>query len=331
MAKLEFMGILLTDISALETLRASSTAGAMPREAPFAFGSVRSLQELQPHVVEIRDLVGRGLGFCSMPLHVLVPRAAMRRNNAGVRWHVHEGRLPKTSFSMLAPGVFAVRPEFALLHVAQRNKLEALTWAFELAGSYRVCRDDGRGFVKADPLVARASLSRFARAHSGLFGSAALHRVGQYVLEGAASPMESALAMLLCLPASLGGFGLPAAELNARVDISVRSELSFMKRYYVADMCWRKQRVIVEYDSDAFHVGSSRIAEDAARRDALLHTGYDVVTVGRAQIMDRIRCAETASVVSRAIGHRLRIRTSDWQRKHLELRSLVLPKPGSRL
>ncbi|WP_294421684.1 DUF559 domain-containing protein [uncultured Senegalimassilia sp.] len=331
MAMLGCMGILLTDISALETLRASSAAGAVPREAPFAFGSVRSLQELQPHAVEIRDLAGRGLGCCSTPLHVLVPRAAMRRNHAGVRWHVHEGRLAGSSFSMLASGVFAVRPEFALLHVGQRNKLEALAWAFELAGSYRVCRDDERGFVKADPLIARASLSRFARAHSDLFGSAALRRVGRYVLEGAASPMESALAMLLCLPASLGGFGLPAAELNARVDISVRSELSFMKRYYVADMCWRKQRVIVEYDSDAFHAGPGRIAEDAARRNALLHMGYDVVTVSRAQIMNRARCAETASVISRAIGHRLRIRASDWPKKHLELRSLVLPKSGSRL
>ena len=322
-----FMGLVLTDISAIEIYRrdlALSPDGLVP----LPFGKTRGLDTVRPCALELRELDQRGYACLSKPVHVLVPRQTMRLSRNDVVWHVQPKPLPKSGmrFYRSSEGVFLAAPELSLLHYTSRNGLiDAIAVAFELCGSYRL--GGLNGFSRAVPLTSPKSLKRFASGAKGATGVKALRRVADYVLADSASPMETALAMLLSLPCLLGGYGLPAPQMNARIEVVPKNELSQTKRYYKADLYWPSARFAIEYDSDLCHVGSERIEQDAARRNALLFQGINVVTVGRRQIMSEAKMDDVAKIAGRALGKCVRPRAQEWCKRNRELRLAVLPQP----
>ena len=108
----------------------------------------------------------------------------------------------------------------------------------------------------------------------------------RYVQDGAASPMETMLAMMLCLPYGLGGYGLEKPLINHRVDVPSSSKRLADRAYCVCDLCWPEAKLCVEYDSARYHVDPDRQDSDARRRSTLIALGYTVVTVTRGQVMD---------------------------------------------
>lgn len=290
------MGLVLTDISAIEAYRRDPVLGQRPPVA-LPFGKIRGLNLVRPRAAELREFDQRGYASFSRPVHVLVPHRDMRMAANDVRWHVWSGSLPKSGagFRRDAQDVFLASPELALLHYASHADLaDAIALAFELCGTYRL--GGLLGFEKAD----RA-------------------------LDGSASPMETALAMLLSLPGTLGGYGLPSPRLNARIDVSSKNGLNQSKHYYVADLYWPEARFAVEYDSDRWHVGPERIGQDAARRNALLFQGVNVVTVCSQQIMSESKMDDVARIAARALGRSVRPRAREWRKRNRELRRAVLP------
>lgn len=250
----------------------------------------------------------------------------MRMAANDVRWHVWSGSLPKSGagFRRDAQDVFLASPELALLHYASHADLaDAIALAFELCGTYRL--GGLLGFEKADPLTSMKRLNWFASGVQGARGVKRLRRIADRVLDGSASPMETALAMLLSLPCALGGYGLPSPRLNARIDVSSKNVLNQSKRYYVADLYWPEVRFAIEYDSDQWHVGPERIGQDAARRNALLFQGVNVVTVCSQQIMSESKMDDVAHIAARALGRSVRPRARDWRKRNRELRRVVLP------
>ncbi len=250
----------------------------------------------------------------------------MRMAANDVRWHVWSGSLPKSGagFRRDAQDVFLASPELALLHYASHADLaDAIALAFELCGTYRL--GGLLGFEKADPLTSMKRLNWFASGVQGARGVKRLRRIADRVLDGSASPMETALAMLLSLPCALGGYGLPSPRLNARIDVSSKNVLNQSKRYYVADLYWPEVRFAIEYDSDQWHVGPERIGQDAARRNALLFQGVNVVTVCSQQIMSESKMDDVARIAARALGRSVRPRARDWRKRNRELRRVVLP------
>lgn len=320
------MGLVLTDISAIEAYRRGSALG--PRlPATLPFGKMRGLDSVRPRAAELRELDQRGYASLSRPIHVLVPRRDMRIAVDDVRWHVWSGSLPKSGagFRRDAQGVFLASPELALLHYASRVDLtEAIAIAFELCGTYRL--GGLLGFEKADPLTSTKQLNWFASGVQGARGVKRLRHIAARTLGDSASPMETALATLLSLPCALGGYGLPSPRLNARIDVSSKNELNQSKHYYVADLYWPEARFVIEYDSDQWHVGPERIGQDAARRNALLFEGVNVVTVCSQQIMSESKMDDVARIAARALGRSVRPRAKEWRKRNRELRRVVLPR-----
>ena len=81
--------------------------------------------------------------------------------------------------------------------------------------------------------------------------------------------METKLAMLLTLPYKHGGYGLIAPEMNSQIIPAKTAKRSVGKKYYSCDLFWHDYDLAVEYDSDLFHTGTTRIANDSKRRNAL--------------------------------------------------------------
>lgn len=299
------MGLVLTDISAIEAYRRDPVLGQRPPVA-LPFGKIRGLNLVRPRAAELREFDQRGYASFSRPVHVLVPHRDMRMAANDVRWHVWSGSLPKSGagFRRDAQDVFLASPELALLHYASHADLaDAIALAFELCGTYRL--GGLLGFEKADPLTSAKRLNWFASGVQGARGAKRLRRIADRALDGSASPMETALAMLLSLPGTLGGYGLPSPRLNARIDVSSKNGLNQSKRYYVADLYWPEARFAVEYDSDRWHVGPERIGQDAARRNALLfqggQCGHGLQPADHERIEDG-RCGAHRGESPRAIG-----------------------------
>ena len=146
------MGLVLTDISAIEAYRRDPVLGQRPPVA-LPFGKIRGLNLVRPRAAELREFDQRGYASFSRPVHVLVPHRDMRMAANDVRWHVWSGSLPKSGagFRRDAQDVFLASPELALLHYASHADLtDAIALAFELCGTYRL--GGLLGFEKADPL-----------------------------------------------------------------------------------------------------------------------------------------------------------------------------------
>lgn len=320
------MGIFLTDITALEYWRIDGRAhcGAAPSAS---FGRARSNAAFRPSAVELSELESRGFSYLSKPIHVLVPDQSMRLHCREAVFHTCSYCLHPNSYVQVSCDLFVAKPELALLSVARHASMpEVVQLCFELCGSYRLLAEGG--FRAAEPLATPESLRRFAARSSRMFGAEAVAGASRFALAGSASPMETVAAMLLTLPRRLGGYGLPQPVLNYRVDIPEASRWLTDKSYYVVDLCWPKERVAVEYDSDLYHVGAERIAADAARKNVLFHIGYPVTTICREQIMSARNMDGIAEMLTRRLGLRVRFGSGQWRSRQGELRAAVLPGGG---
>ena len=145
----------------------------------------------------------------------------------------------------------------------------------------------------------------------------------RYVPEGGASPMESIVALLLSLPTSLGGYGLPVPRMNASLSVPQTLRHVGHRAHVMPDLLWESSKVFLEYDSDMHHVGADRIASDARRRDALLGMGYSVVTRTRTQYNDVREFDQLAKMLARLMGLRVRVRRKDFAEQRDKTRYLL--------
>ena len=128
-------------------------------------------------------------------------------------------------------------------------------------------------------------IERYLEKCEGIHGVKAAKRASSYLIKRSASPMESLLSMLLCLPPSLGGFGLPRPELNCPIE--TKEGGIAMRR---CDLCWPDQQFALEYDSDTFHSDASKLHLDSSRRSALEKAGVHVVSVTKTRFSTEANC-----------------------------------------
>lgn len=278
----------------------------------------------------------RSLGIAGEPLHLVVADAASRGYAKGVRCHACAAAFPPGSFVRAADDVCVSSPSLLFLQMATILSLvELVELGFELCGSYAMDPSDERGFRSRAPLASARSLGKFVARAKGMHGAKKAARAVGFVADGAASPMESVTAMLLCLPSSMGGYGFELPVLNRPVGVTaatgaegITASRADSAKRCICDLYWPRARVAIEYDSDMFHVGAERAAHDSKRRASLSRAGVSVVSVTRSQVYDARAFDEVACAVARLMGRRLRIRRADWMAQRFELRSQLLRQRG---
>lgn len=251
-----------------------------------------------------------------MPLHIAVPERGQRAHNTpNLVCHALDlDRLPARSFVPVAPEVLAASPELVFVQMAGKLPLVPLVeLGFELCGGYARTADD-RGFADAKPLTSTKRLGEYVAGCEGMYGAGKARRAVVYVADGAASPMEAAVAMLLTLPSHLGGYGFDKPQLNGEVAVPSRLRRDMGVDALHCDLLWPECGVALEYDSDRYHTGAERIFRDAERRNNLKKLGVEVVAATRRQVLDMYRFEKVAGLLARAMGRRLRIRSSKFER-----------------
>ncbi|MBQ9057771.1 MAG: DUF559 domain-containing protein [Atopobiaceae bacterium] len=103
--------------------------------------------------------------------------------------------------------------------------------------------------------------------------------IARQVVEGSASPMESALTLILCAPQSWGGFGLPQPQLNKSIPVDKSIRHLWSEEYITPDLLWESAKLVLEYDSTQHHTTSRQLARDASRRDIFQQMGFRVISV----------------------------------------------------
>ncbi len=267
-------------------------------------------------------------------IHALVSRKEHARACDGMQAHLATRPFPAGGlvlpppraggFHGLGPDARLCSPEVVFIQVAAALSLpELVQLGMELCGTYSVRPSDG-SLVQHAPMTTPARLGFFVERCSWLRGSAAARRALAHIVANSASPMETILYLLLCLPIRLGGYGLPQVELNPQLIVPTRTRAITSKRTVFPDVYFRASKLSVEYESDKHHLTSEEYARDSHRRTVLSHMGIHVLTVSRAELFDAGLLDATAHAIAREIGHRLRRLDEGWRSRRRALRKILL-------
>lgn len=262
-----------------------------------------------------------GLAALSRPLELLVFCDGPRHRSGQMHTHKWIGELPSKAVLKTASSLEVVSPEFCFLQLAtQLSLIELIQIGFELCGTYSIRPDLTRGFSTHPSYSCSDSLRVFLGETKKYPGVSRALRAKQFILDGAASPMETIVAMLLYLPYRLGGYGMPRPLLNHRIPIVGAAKDVSSKEYLSCDMYWPKAKVGLEYDSDAYHTGSNRIRRDAQRRNVLGYLGVKTITVTRNQVYSAYEMERVALTVSKALHKRIQHGGLEMTQKTIQLR-----------
>ncbi len=214
------------------------------------------------------------------PLHVLVNSEARRIRSARVVSHIWSGPLPEGALLRLNPGVLIASPRFCLQQMAPRASLASIAAVgTEICGSYALSPRAEGGFHNRLPLDTPEGLAEHF-AHERGFGSGRVREALPFVCPGSRSPMETVVVLFFTLPEEAGGCGLPAPQLNVRIEIPPDLQRALNVPYIVVDLCWPNQRVILEYDSYTWHLSSRRTYDSTqSRNEGLRDEGWTVGSV----------------------------------------------------
>ena len=266
---------------------------------------------------------------CTLPVQVLIVKTEARTRTPSVLSHVWPD-VPERSLASAGEGFFVSTPEFCFVQMATRLSIARLIQlGFELCGTYALVHD-GPAQKREAPLTSVTKLRAFLEANPDMRGCKKARRALSYVQDGSASPMESILAMLLCLPYRLGGYGLEWPQLNCRIDVPASMRKMADRSYCKGDLCWPEKSLCLEYDSELHHADAERRDSDARRRSTLITLGYTVVTVTPGQVMDSGALNRLAHQIAKLTGKRLRYEDPGFTRAHLALRAELFDALGIR-
>ena len=250
-------------------------------------------------------------------LDLLYENKTQRSRAMNIHAHSFSEPLPANSIIRIAQHVGIVSPEICLIQLSHiLPEPSFLMTVYEFCGTFTTgCEREQlhqrRALTSVEGI--RAVLDQRPPHFTGK-----TRRFLPFMLNGAASPMEAKLALVLTLPPRKGGFGLPAPILNAPITLGSRARKLYQHRTCRADLFWPNVKLDLEYDSESFHTGAQH-TEDIARRNALELEGIEVISVCQAQLIDTAAIEMIARRIAKRLGYRIQPRCNNFALKQMEL------------
>ena len=286
--------------------------------------NIRALRNCPSTNKQIRDFRLSEAEFGPKPIDVLVPLHSPRPRSI-LTYHIQKAQLPPHSLYPVRDGIHVVSP--ALCFVQLCNSLpiiEALKLGMELCGTYALRPDGFEDKSSRDyQMMIAAPLARKLETWSDIHGLHQARMVARYLVDRSASPMETNLYLLLCLPQKLGGYNLKRPELNPEIELPVEARLILRQEKIKPDMRWLKEKLIVEYDGE-YHNDPTQALKDEKRRVVLETLGYTVIVVKKQQVYDPIAFDGVAIMIAKKCGKRIRALSIKQQVAREQLREGLL-------
>ena len=299
--------------SALTPTRARSLAGGAPTET-----KLREFQSQHPDLALDRiDVIVKYGDHRSLP---------------GAKIHTRKAPLPERSFYKLDENTYVASPELCLMQLASElTEPQIVKLALEMCGTYALdlaepssmfdfsdLLDDDSDICKRPAPTSATKLKAYAKRLLTPNSRAASTHFLRYVVDGSASPRETALYMLLCMPPRFGGYGLAMPELNRRIELSEAEQLMVGAHHFDCDLYWDgRNPVAVEYDSKKYHTALEKQERDAIRRNMLQYKDVQVIVATRLQVNKPNEFDKLARQVGKAIGKRFRAP----EKEHIDART----------
>lgn len=213
------------------------------------------------------------LGAREHPCHILVASASDRHDAPGFTPHVCSTKLPGRALMKISKSVWAVSPELLVCQLAAMadwGDEEIIEVAYELCGTY-VLDASWDGLTNTDsPLTSKDKIERFIESASPMRGVKRARKLMGMVHDRSNSPMETALAMILTMPARYGGLGYRGLVMNYPMQTSAG-------RRFV-DLAFPGMGVGLEYKGRAYH-SLEAAGRDDRRQNAIVGQGMTVLNV----------------------------------------------------
>ena len=256
-----------------------------------------------------RDRLSRILGeIASHDMHVLVPDESSRLRLANAKVHMRGAPLPPGSLVRVMDGedLFTVSPELAFLQMASVLSLPKLAQlGCELCSTYYYPpgAPNETGYRELG-LTSADMLKRFLGEYGYGHYIKRAQRAAEFVIDATRSPMETTVALSLCLPIRLGGYGLPKPLVNYPVETF--DSRKGRKTVRFVDLCWPNAHLAVEYNGQGFHTNEDDKTRDAFRQNDLVAEGWTVLAVTKDHYASMERFESLAVQIAARIGYRLR-------------------------
>ena len=259
------------------------------------------------------EILDRTLRACHIdaPLDVVSSAAGERHRRKLLRDHVWRGPGAPAAQIDRVNGVeiCSMAPTFVQLASTSIDDLDLIAVAYEITGSYCLAPWSERSCVYGiEPLTTVEELAGYAMAARAVEsrGAARALRLLPFVREGSASPRETDLAIMFALPRVRGGLGLDGFQLNKEVELAGRAAELLGHPSIRADFLWKgrggRRDVMVEYESNEWHLTSKAIDRDARRREAVVSSGYAVHRITNEQLLDAGHLLTLAEEVACELG-----------------------------
>ena len=176
--------------------------------------------------------------------------------------------------------LYMASPELCFLEAAHYLTLiDLIQFGFDLCAMYAVDEESELGQVRRTPITTPKLINEYLENAAGFYGIKNARRAARFVLGNSNSPMETKLAMIMELPFSMGGFGLPKPELNYPIKLDSEGKKLLGFDTVKADIVWPEHKVAVEYNSNLCHLEPQQLTVDANRQTALAQVGYKVINI----------------------------------------------------
>lgn len=176
--------------------------------------------------------------------------------------------------------------------------------AMEFMGSYRLSSTSETASYERAPLTSADDIRQFVSSLPRVYGKNRIETALTLALPHSASPMETALALMLSLPVEYGGFGLPKPELNRSLPVDAHETLWSGGPAITPDFLWTEANLVIEYESNEWHggAGARKLAHDATRANVLSTMGYHVMRVTTLNIQQLAEVERLARQVAMQLG-----------------------------
>ena len=221
------------------------------------------------------------------PVDILVPSYTKNSEPKGFKFHRAGAPLGHGALLDADKGILLSSPELTFVQVCRGLPLiRCIKLGSFICGVYSKDPSTRSGVSKRAMLATRDGLEAFVKDNSSLYGAKLASKASPWVLENAASPQETELALKFYLPEELGGKGYAFPVLNYEVPLSPKEQALSGAEHFRVDVCWPEYGVGFEYNSYAEHSEGRKIADDEMRKLILREYGIYVELVTKQQLDD---------------------------------------------